>query len=261
MAWAFYVDRVLNVNSRKRAGVSIALIALLVAIGLLWQFSQKAVSSDRVRILPLGDSITQGGLGWPSYRRALWHKLDQAGYSVDFVGGQDDFYAQAPERAERDFDLDHQGHWAWETGEIAAKIDGWLNHWLFGYTPDVVIIHLGTNDFDRDQSIDSTLVEMETIIAALRRKNPAVSILIAEIIPMRSKDTEPFNAALRDWAPRQSTEASPLVLVDQYAGYDPVADNHDEYHPNAQGEEKMAQRWFAALQQVLRETEQVRNDG
>ena len=235
-------------KSRK---LGLVVLALIAVTGIAWQFTKQAAAVNAIRILPLGDSITQGGLGMPSYRRALWHKLDKAGYAVDFVGGQDDFYGQAPPSSARDFDLDHQGHWAWETGEIAAELDGWMNHWLFGYMPDVVIMHLGTNDFDRDQSIDSTLAELEQIIASLRKANPVVQILIAQIIPMRNKDTEPFNAGLRAWAPTMSTETSPVALVDQYSDYNPAADNHDDYPPNANGEEKMAERWFAALQRLL----------
>jgi hypothetical protein len=39
-----------------------------------------------VKILPLGDSMTQGEAGHFSYRRPLWKMLDSAGYKVDFVG-------------------------------------------------------------------------------------------------------------------------------------------------------------------------------
>ena len=46
-------------------------------------------------------------------------------------------------------------------------------------------------------------------------------------------------------------ELSPVIVVDQYTGYNPATDSYDNYHPNAVGEEKMASRWFSALQSVL----------
>lgn len=45
-----------------------------------------------VRIVPIGDSITQGtlqnddGLSHPTYRYWLWQTLKSRGYDVDFVG-------------------------------------------------------------------------------------------------------------------------------------------------------------------------------
>ena len=93
--------------------------------------------------------------------------------------------------------------------------------------------------------------ELANIFASLRADNPLVKILIAEIIPMRNTDTSAFNAALRAWAPAQSTILSPVTVVDQYTGYNAQTDSYDNWHPNAIGEEKMANRWFDALKIVL----------
>ena len=76
-----------------------------------------------VTIAPIGDSITNGGNGRPSYRRALWQKLQQAGYDVDFVGSKNTFFGNGPPASELDFDLDHEGHWAEEAGFVADNID------------------------------------------------------------------------------------------------------------------------------------------
>ena len=133
--------------------------------------SQSASVNNEVRtatVLPLGDSITNGGNSRPSYRRELWHKLEQAGYNVDFIGSENSFFGNGPPVSEQDFDLDHEGHWAQEAGFVADNIDTWL----VGYTPDIVIMHLGTNDFERGQSISSTLTEFEQIFESLREDNP-----------------------------------------------------------------------------------------
>ena len=206
-----------------------------------------APNTRTVTIAPIGDSITNGGNSRPSYRRALWQKLQQGGYDVDFVGSKNTFFGNNPPVSEQDFDLDHEGHWAEEAGFVADNIDAWLT----GYTPDIVIMHLGTNDFDRGQSNQSTLVEFESIIASLRADNPLVTILVAEIIPLQNQDTSSLNTAIRNWAPAQSTSLSPVIVVDQYTGYNPATDSYDNYHPNAVGEEKMASRWFSVLQSVL----------
>ena len=48
-----------------------------------------------------------------------------------------------------------------------------------------------------------------------------------------------------------TTSKSRIVLVDQYAGFSATADTKDGLHPNAQGEQKMAARWYDALRTVL----------
>ncbi len=204
--------------------------------------SPSQATSRVIRILPLGDSITQGGDGYPSYRRSLWMML--SGFKVDFIGSHNSFNGSSPYT---DFDLDNEGHWAWEAGEL----DNSLNSWLDGYTPDIVLLHAGTNDVDRGQSNSSTTAELESIIDKLRAKNSAVIILMAKLIPMRHRDTTDINQDIEVLAAEKSTAVSPVVIVDQYTGYNPATDNHDNYHPNTQGEEKMARQWFAALQAFL----------
>ena len=46
---------------------------------------------------------------------------------------------------------------------------------------------------------------------------------------------------------------SPVMIVDQFTGFDPQKDTIlDKVHPNAQGAEKMAAKWFAALRPWLK---------
>ena len=200
-----------------------------------------------VRILPLGDSITQGGSGYASYRRDLWFLLKSAAYKVDFVGSQRGFHGEVEDNL-KDFDLEHEGHWAWEAGEIEAN----LSNWLKNYQADIVLLHAGTNDFDRGQSNESTMQELASIIDKLRINNPDVIILIAKIIPMKHKDTRTINESIAALAESKNTQKSPLVVVDQYEGYHPLEDNHDNFHPNTQGEHKIASKWFEALKPYLK---------
>ena len=189
----------------------------------------------RVRIMPLGDSITSSN----AYRRLLWKKLQSAGYQVDFIG--------SAKGAVADYDTDHEGHSGWEAGEIEGKISGWLNY----NTPDIVMLHIGTNDLNHRQSNESTLSEINGIIERIRRKNNSVIILLAKIIPIRHLDVSAFNQQLGRLAEQRSTQASPVVIVDQASGYDAFTDNLDGLHPNKKGEEKIANKWFVALQEFL----------
>jgi len=198
------------------------------------------------RILPLGDSVTQGGDGFASYRRALWFKLKNAGYKVDFIGSHSGFEGDIDNNL-KDFDLDHEGHWAWETNQLEENLTEWIN----AYSPDIVLLHTGTNDVDRGHSHSSTIDEIDGIIRTLRDKNPKVIILLAKIIPMKNTDTAEFNHFVGAFAASETSQNSPIIIVDHYSGYDPQSDSHDNYHPNSNGEEKMATQWFNALQPYL----------
>ena len=206
------------------------------------QEPQQQPPKAAIKILPLGDSITQGGSGYASYRRELWFLLKDAAYNVDFIGSQDDFHGDVADNL-KDFDLDHEGHWAWETGEIDAKLSGWLDD----YQADIVLLHAGTNDFDRGQSNGSTIRELSSIIDKLRKNNPKVVILLAKIIPMKNKDTGSINVHIEALAKNENSDKSPVVIVDQYEGYAPLEENYDTYHPNRAGEGRIAKKWFDSL--------------
>lgn len=194
--------------------------------------------------MPLGDSITQGNTETNSYRRPLWRLLQDARQNVDFVGNERENNGGPPPNP--DFDLDHEGHWGWRTDEILAMIDGAAR----SQQPDVVLVHLGSNDVFAGQDNAGTLQELAGIVERLRAANPSVRVLLAQLIPTsrpgRDQQIVQLNAAIPGLAARLSTPASPVIAVDQYTGFDAARETRDGTHPNAAGEAKMANRWFAA---------------
>jgi lysophospholipase L1-like esterase len=202
-----------------------------------------------VRIMPLGDSITQASPRYDSYRRSLWLQLRQAGYEVDFVGShQTHFEGPAPRQ---DFDQDHEGHWGWRVDEILSQLSSWTR----SSRPDIVLVHLGTNDIAQGQSIDSTVQELRSLVQVLRQVNPRVTVLLAQIIPLWGSEArmQQLNQKIAQLAQELNTEASRVLAIDQFTGFDPVTgqDTYDGCHPNERGERHLADRWFAGLKQVL----------
>ena len=202
-----------------------------------------------LKVMPLGDSITQGNTQLDSYRRPLWHALQGTGADVDFVGSQSANHDGAPPNP--DFDVDNEGHWGWTADEVLAEIAGWAQ----AGRPDIVLLHLGTNDMLGGFGIDSTLDELTGIVEALRVANPGVAVLLAQLIPVRfdegTQRIVELNQNLAGLALSLSTEASPVVLVDQFTGFDPSTMTADGLHPNTIGEERMAQVWLQAMQPFL----------
>ncbi|MBD3344980.1 MAG: hypothetical protein GF401_07955, partial [Chitinivibrionales bacterium] len=215
-----------------------------------------SVLSTATKIMPLGNSITSGDTYYNSYRRPLWHMLDSAGYEVDFVGTLTENFRGPPPNP--DFDMDHEGHYGWDTGEILEGAsfgdtsNGFLSRWIQEYTPDIVLLHIGTNNLD--DPINQTLGDITQIIATLQSANPSVTILVAEIIQWgEGLDwIDSLNAVIPQLA-QMSTSSSDVIIVDHHTGFDSRIgyDTDDETHPNEQGEIKMAQTWYDVLTGVL----------
>ncbi|WP_428940374.1 carbohydrate-binding protein [Fontivita pretiosa] len=199
------------------------------------------------RILAVGDSITQGSSASPTYRYYLWQRLRAAGRAIDFVGSELTGYSG--EYPNLDFDQEHEGHAGWRADQIAGSVGAWVRD----SGAEVVLLHVGTNDLEQGQSIDSTLNDIRNIIDAIRGVNPSAIILLAQIIPVRGKEDQvaQLNAGIASVAASKSTGSSPVVRVDQFSGFDVNADTIDGVHPNASGDQKLANRWFDALEPLI----------
>lgn len=213
-------------------------------------------TSTTLRILPLGDSITEGADH--SYRYALYSSLCAAGLSFDFIGSQ----RGAGAHSQTGWDIDHEGHSGWATHDIAAHIGTWLQT----YTPDVVLLHLGTNDmvaitygvyegvYEGRFSVGAAIAAVESTVDTIRGKNPGVATYVAQILP--SPEPDPifpindhianYNARLQEFVQAKHRVASPIVVVDMNTGFG-AADLVDGVHPNEAGAGKMASVWARAI--------------
>ncbi len=235
----------------------------LILVAIFWLYSSlpevyagnNIIQNSTLKILPLGNSITQARQGRSSYRRPLYKAMVNAGYNVDFVGTLNEGYDCNPPNA-TDFDRDHEGHAGWSAKEVlngrskACTGSGKLTDWIKNYDVDVALVHLGTNDMDDNNGIGPTINRLGTIIDILRDKNPNVVVFLAQCIPaVASKYAEipQLNAAMPALVAAKTTQQSPVILVDQYSGYSASGDNYDGTHPGNSGEQKMADRWFEAF--------------
>jgi hypothetical protein len=86
---------------------AIGLAIALALAGLATATSPAAAESNGgVRVMPLGDSITEGTQVPGGYRIGLWQRLTAGGYRVDLVGSQFNGPAALG-------DHDHEGHPGW----------------------------------------------------------------------------------------------------------------------------------------------------
>ncbi|KLJ13064.1 hypothetical protein EMPG_11974 [Blastomyces silverae] len=203
-----------------------------------------------VKIMPLGDSITAAPGCW---RALLWKKLQDSGMNnTDFVG------SQPGHKCGFDYDSENEGHSGFKATSIATKKQ--LPPWLKKAGPDIVMMHLGTNDMWRKGSPKKTIKAFSTLVKQMRKNNPNMVILVAQIIPMNpsdckgcSKVARQLNRAIAKWAPTKSTKKSPITVVDCFTGFDTGKDTKDGVHPNKSGDKKLAECWFEPLSAAIKQ--------
>jgi lysophospholipase L1-like esterase len=211
-----------------------------------------AIARRVYRIMPLGDSITRG-IGQPNAKGQLvgWReRLQQhlnaaavpAGFRYDFVGSVHDKGAG---------DGDHEGHGGWTIDQISARIDGWMAE----YRPDVVLLHLGTNDVSRGESATLIADKLGRLITRIREDSPFVRIFVAKIIGTNGIQLgeKARNSSFARAVPGVVADAggppARVYLVDQSSIRG--LDIYDHHHPNARGYEEMAFNWYQAMRSAM----------
>ncbi|HCE43687.1 MAG TPA: hypothetical protein DET40_09070 [Lentisphaeria bacterium] len=207
----------------------------------------EAPKGKKTTIMPLGDSITEGG-SFSVYRYPLMEKLLAAGYDVEYVGSK----TTRPVKDSPMGILRHEGYGGRNVGDLAGMFKE-----LYQQNPaDIILIHAGHNQFADKGPIPGMIEKTKYIITTARSINPKVIVLLAQVIPSGKLPKYSYipdlNKALKTLAEELNTKDQPVIIVDQHEGFDWKTDTGgDMVHPNAKGAEKMAVRWFEALKTVL----------
>jgi lysophospholipase L1-like esterase len=232
-----------------------------------------SVVAAATRIMPLGDSITNGNNSgvvpeepdfYVSYRKALREKLVAAGYDVDFVGGVQSGWAEFD-------DPDHEGHPGWHAGgETEGGLAANIYTWLGSNPADVVLLHIGTNDINNGGTPAETAAEVRDILNEIDRFSEDTWVVLALIVNQACCNEEPqcltectdttdFNDLVYDMAVNRINDK--IIIVDMELEsniiyrYSLIGDMFNDdlggIHPFETGYAKMATVWFSALEEIL----------
>ena len=264
-------NNILSGIAKNTGQYDIQITALNGDTTLHQNFMLTVYNKQTVNILPLGNSLTNGTNVYNSYRRYLWQMLHKANYNFDFIGSWDKYDMGGPV-SNPDFDMDHDGHSGWKASDVLNQPDwdkqrGNIRDWLLTYTPDIALLEFGTNEVFQCIKNTDAINNIDTVIQLLREKNKSVKILLAQIPPLGaawadkklcsndieySKAVIEFNKAILQYGKAKNSTGSPIIIVDQFTDVNPAVDMYDDIHPNAIGEKKMAEKWFAAIKKYLR---------
>jgi lysophospholipase L1-like esterase len=215
--------------------------------------ASRAAVEDPVRILIVGDSVTQGSAGDWTWRYRLWTHFEAAGTSVDFVGPREDLYDNLTGEpgsmayADPDFDRDHAARWGMQIDVPDVAIGTLVEE----YSPDVVVEMLGVNDILFGRRSPQVVVDrVRRFVDEARAADPSVGLVLAEATQTWWQDVPEFNELLGNLAGSSSTEDSEVALARAAAGYDAGPHTWDDSHPNARGEAMIAAAVADALHEI-----------
>jgi lysophospholipase L1-like esterase len=236
----------------------------------------------------LGDSITKGTgtcqegdppdpfdeLYWncTGYRDYLWYSLVDNGYTVDFVGSQGSQFQG--DYLDPYHDNDHEGHGGWTAGDIKSNVYGPGLNWLQNYPADIILLHIGTNDFSGLPPLSDPIdvvAEVSQILDQIDNYETSegheVLVILARIINRidllydKEQRTTDFNEGLQTMANSRIAGGDNILVVDMEAALIYPDDLGDELHPNITGYSKIANVWFAALEQEINMPPTIINPG
>ncbi|MBN2020012.1 MAG: hypothetical protein JW749_07295 [Sedimentisphaerales bacterium] len=241
-------------------GVSAVLkyrVLRLILLTLIVSFlSGDVLAAEVIRIMPLGDSITRGWYGsayyW-GYRKPLYDLLTNGGYNFDFVGCK--VIGSFP-------DPNHEGRDGWQANELlngrpSAPTEGKIADWLVADQPDVILLHIGTNDVTWNDINFNDVNEILDVIDEYEiGSGKHVTVILALIInrridspALKRSQTTQFNIDVYNMAMNRIAGGDDIIIVDMEneLDYSIGVDMADEVHPNDAGYTKMADVWYDAL--------------
>lgn len=214
-----------------------------------------------LRILPLGDSITEGSNDLANYRVPLCRKLEEKGYTVETVGF----------RTLKNVDKTPGGagksvpeRWWAHTGISGQRVwsDGFRAGYLDSLEPlldqagddiDVIVFKIGTNDLMRNCPVDKAFEGYKTLLKTLMTKYPTTRIVVSSILDMPNKkaQVDDYNSrikALAEKLPKNQIFFADLnVVVVRENG-----DFLDAFHPNGQGHDHTSDLLCATIERALK---------
>ena len=227
---------------------SLIFAAALVSMGAQ-AFDSRSELHAQIKVMPLGNSITRGDGGtqpYNSYRKSLKANLASRGVNIDLVGGRSDGNGT---------DNDHQGVPGFRADQIARDITFYLED----NPPEMVLLHIGTNDISSGEPPEEAIVDIEDIVDGIFSFNQSTKILLSSLVPRtdaENPDNIALNGLIRDLVDEKVGSGFLIWFVDQYGAItvDPNwATNlmSDTFHPNDNGYEIMADEFADAIQNAI----------
>ena len=229
------------------------MFALLVSTAVLMSANPCSAQAPKIRIMPLGDSITYGansdGIGG-GYRYPLYVALTNAGYNVDYIGTQ----TSIP-HAGLGAEINHEGHSGWKISDPTSGLYENILGWFASVgDPDVILLHIGTNDSGTLSTFSNAVDRLDALITRMAVAKPNAHIIVTSLLkrsaPNYTNITNLFNPYVPGKVSAQAALGRRVTFLDMHAKLE-LSDMYDNLHPNNAGYGKMAAAWFPAITNIV----------
>jgi len=157
-----------------------------------------------------------------------------------------------------DFDKNNEGHSGAKVQEFVANNN--LPGWLRAANPQIILMHVGTNDIKAARTTDQIIGDYSTLLGQMRAQNANVQLVVMKLIPLRSSNNTPaqvaqvsqLNDAIARWAAGKSSANSPITVVDTFTGFNADTMTADGTHPNEEGNKYMSARLFQPVRDAIK---------
>ncbi|TWG99397.1 lysophospholipase L1-like esterase [Nocardioides sp. J9] len=240
-----------GVHGEEAAVLLRAFLASVLALGVLGAAPTVAQPAAPLRVMVVGDSISQGFGGDATWRYWFWREASRQGRAIDLVGPRRGFrvgYGTRYESPGLRFDADHAA-WGGSTVNFhLGVIDGLMDD----YSPDVVVVQLGVNDALRGVSGRTIAGEVQALVRKILSASFRTRVVLAEVPlhPTRADtaeaaaDANGWLVALYRWNPRVTVARN---VSDERVPWRAANFTFDGLHPNATGQTLIAQRFAEAF--------------
>jgi len=212
------------------------------------------------KIMPLGDSITEGKYTGGGYRKVLQDLLKANGYTVTFVGKEDN--GDPANDTGFSKGMENPNHEGYGSARIGMLLTGGttekhtalpIKTTMANNDPDVVLVMLGTNDVFGITPTAKMQATLDKLVSSIFEAKPGVTVVLATIppilkVPARNPDVDAYNAVIPQIVQEQKALNHKIEFADIHSVFAGPADlNGDKVHPSPAGYKKMAALWYSVL--------------
>lgn len=246
------------------------LTAAVLAVTAIPQMRLHPQAADTIKIMPVGDSITEGVGENGGYRKYLDYFLKQKNIAFDLVGPKNDGQASFNYKGQNvSYDGNHAGYsgfqikqipdWGRQQGNTGSLYNELKNNNTVGkFKPDIILLIIGTNDMTANRSMDDCANDLRDLVDyMLADMAPNGTVFMGSIPEFtayggNAQRVGNYNGTVKKVAEEYANKGKNVRFADVHGCLNGTADlGFDQLHPNGGGYEKMGKFWSETLEEFL----------
>ena len=218
--------------------------------GVLKPYTEPEI--DNIKIMLLGDSLTQGTAGSSGYRSYLYYMLKKDGYDFNFVGpwAIEPAFMPAGNR-------NHAGVGGYRMSGIKNDMNTFMS-----IDCDVIVMMIGTNDMNSD-SAEGLTKQYEELVDMITKSKPEIRLFCASAPPTSFSSGSytqkhiDFNNGVKGICEKKTKDGFHVTWVDMSPesrkNTNADLNPEDHVHPVASGWEKFAVTIYKTIKSTMDE--------